>query len=109
MCRSDLGRQYTGQNPVFRLLVAILFFTIARSATDGANTYLTSLEQGIEARGEMWKDDRIWNIEGVEKNIRSKEAREVQERVWREMKGIVVKEDGTGVVTGLLGEGKKGQ
>ena len=106
MTRTDLGRGFANKGWVMAILAKIVMFMIAKSAQDGANTYLTCLETGMEARGEMWKDDKVW-VEESETNLRSEEARAVGERVWREMREIVGREDGTGVVKQMLGEGKK--
>ena len=106
MTRTDLARGYTSKGLVISILIKMLTFLISRSAQAGANTHITSLETGMEARGEMWKDDRVW-LEESETNIRGKEAREVGGRAWKEMKAVVEAEDGTGVVSEMLTEGKK--
>ncbi len=106
MTRTDLGRGLSEKGWLITVLAKLVMFLIAHPAQTGANTYLTSLEVGAEAKGEMWKDDRVW-IEESEKNIRSKEATEVGERVWSEMSAVAEREDATGVVEAMLGEEKK--
>jgi NAD(P)-dependent dehydrogenase (short-subunit alcohol dehydrogenase family) len=108
LCRSDLGRAVTGKSWLLGLLSKVFLFIFARSAENGANTYITSLELGIEARGETWKEDRIWDKEPrVERNIRSAEGKQLGDKVWKEFKDIALKEDRDGAIEELLGEGKK--
>lgn len=95
-CRSDLGRSVLTDLPYWATLIAKPFmFIIQRAASDGANTYITSLEQGLEARGELWKDDRFHIVE-ARTNIKSEEGLKVGERVWREAKGAIGEWDGEG-------------
>ena len=103
LCRSDLGRQFSEGFWLKRVLLQFAMYIIARPASAGANTYITSLETGIEAKGEIWRNDHV-NYEEIEKNVRSEEGKEVGWRVWREVRAVMLKEDQTGVVKNLLGE-----
>ncbi|EXJ77189.1 hypothetical protein A1O3_10347 [Capronia epimyces CBS 606.96] len=89
MCKSDLGRQMV-TNFVIRIISAVLFALVARTAAQGANTYTTALVQGVDTHGEMWKDDRIYEPGPI---YTTEEGRKFGDRVWSEVLRVMVKAD----------------
>ncbi|OAP55522.1 hypothetical protein AYL99_10495 [Fonsecaea erecta] len=58
LCKSDLGRQV--RTNFFIIFIQWLLYSIfARTAEQGANSYITALVRGEETHGEMWKNDRV--------------------------------------------------
>ncbi|KAL2403336.1 Short-chain dehydrogenase/reductase phmF [Exophiala dermatitidis] len=89
MCKSDLGRQMM-TNLIVKLLSWILFTVFARTADQGANTFVTALTQGVETHGEMWKDDRVYEPGPM---CATEEGRKFGDRVWSELLQVMVKAD----------------
>ena len=94
MCKSDLGRQFSDGSVGMRWAVYFFMLLVARDGQDGANTYITSLEQGGEAHGEMWKDDALLNEkEEVVMNVKSDKAVVFGDKIWKEMQDALKKMD----------------
>ena len=104
MCKSDLGRGFYNS---FALRWGAYFFMLlaAREGKDGANTYITALEQGGEARGEMWKDDALLDKKPeVITNMKSDEAVVFGDTIWKEMQAALRSMDQGGKVAEVLGQ-----
>jgi NAD(P)-dependent dehydrogenase (short-subunit alcohol dehydrogenase family) len=102
MTQSDLGRGFTEEfNVLMNAAVKVAMFAISKSTENGAEIYMTSLEQGIEARGQQWKDDRLWT-KGVRERMESDEGKKLGDKVWDEMKEYAIKQDTKGVVREML-------
>lgn len=79
--------------------------TVARTAEQGSNIYMTSLELGQEAQGEMWTDDHI--SQDHKEYVLAADVAKFGEHVWKEMKDFALRTDkvhGKGVVGQILGE-----
>jgi NAD(P)-dependent dehydrogenase (short-subunit alcohol dehydrogenase family) len=90
MCKSDLGRNIGKVNPMVKLVQWLLFSVVARSAEDGANVYVTGLEQGEETHGEMWKNDRVFEVGPM---LSTAEGKEFGEKMWSEILHVMLKAD----------------
>ena len=85
LCKSDLGRQFV-TSAVMRWGLYLFMLLVARDGQDGANIYISSLEQGGEAHGEMWKDDVLLDKKPeVLTNVKSDEAVMFGDKIWKEM------------------------
>ena len=102
MCATELGRQYV-TNWMLGLATQVVMGTVARSAQDGANIYVSALGKGEEVRGEMWRDDKVMDEE-AEEMMKSEGGVKWGDAVWREVKGALGKMDGVETVRELLGE-----
>ena len=102
MCKSELGRQYA-TSWVLKLATQVVMGTVARSAQDGANIYVSALGKGEEVRGEMWRDDKVLGTE-PEEMMRSEVGVRWGDEVWREVKGALGGMDGVESVREVLGE-----
>lgn len=89
MCKSDLGRQMTG-NPLLKLLAWVMYTIVARTAEQGANSYLRALTLGDDSHGEMWKTDRIFETGPM---VSTEEGQKFGDRIWSEFLQVVVKAD----------------
>lgn len=79
--------------------------TVARTAEQGSNIYLTSLELGEEARGELWTDDHI--SKDHKEYVLAVDGARFGENVWREARDFALRVDkahGRGVVGQILGD-----
>ena len=90
MCISDLGRDMAKGSLLVKLVQWLIFAIVARTAEDGANTYLTSLERGEETHGEMWKNDRVFEVGPM---LTTAEGKQCGEKVWNEVKQVMLKSD----------------
>jgi NAD(P)-dependent dehydrogenase (short-subunit alcohol dehydrogenase family) len=103
MTQSDLVRGFEKEfNALTNAASKVFLFAISKSTENGAEIYLTSLEQGIEARGQQWKDDRLWTT-GVKERMESAEGKKLGDKVWNEMKQYAMNQDKNGVVREILG------
>lgn len=89
MCKSDLGRQFQS-NFAIKLLTSIFYYFFARTAEQGANTFLTAQTQGVETHGQMWKDDRVYDPAPM---CATEEGRKFGDRIWSEVLQTVLKAD----------------
>jgi len=87
MCKSDIGRQYL-TNPLIRIFAWLAFTIFARTATHGANSYISALTRDADGNGKLWKDDKYYD--GGEM-IESEVGKKFGDIVWKEM--IEVLED----------------
>lgn len=81
MTKTDLGRSY--QSWWHKLLTIIIFTLFAKSAADGANSYLTALSLDQESSGQMWADDMYlpeWP------NLSTPNGKKLGDNVWSEMR-----------------------
>lgn len=102
MTKSELGRGFEKEfSAMMNALGKVVLFAISKSTENGAEIYLSTLEQGIEARGEQWKDDRLWT-KGVHERMESEEGKKLGEKVWREMQEYAIKQDKDGMVKEML-------
>jgi NAD(P)-dependent dehydrogenase (short-subunit alcohol dehydrogenase family) len=102
ICKSDLGRQFT-DSLVMRVGAVVFMALAARETADGANTYITALEQGGEAVGEMWKDDQLLDKkEEVVRNMKTDEAVAFGDKLWKEMKEELIGMDQSGKAREVL-------
>jgi NAD(P)-dependent dehydrogenase (short-subunit alcohol dehydrogenase family) len=90
LCQSDLGRNIGKGNPFIKLAAWILFTFIARSAEQGANTYITALGRGDDTHGEMWKNDRVFEVGPM---LQTEETRKFGEKVAKEISELMIKTD----------------
>lgn len=86
--------RHAKESVIFTVLVA-LFGWVRRRPEVGANIYVSSLGNGVEARGEQWVDDAIASGDKV-KNVKSDENIRLGDAVWAEMKGILSEMDDRG-------------
>ena len=82
MCKTDLGRQFTEKNVLFRILLWILFLLVGRSAAAGSRQYVSAITRGKESQGKLWKDDKYYD--GGEM-VESQEGRKFGDKVWKEL------------------------
>lgn len=85
LCRSDLGRNFTG-SMFFRILLWIFYGIFARTASQGANSYISALTRGTDSQGVLWKDDKFYPVGEMLTSDRGKEFGDV---VWEELKRIL--------------------
>lgn len=100
---SDLSRHAAGSG-LLGLMAKAVNNTVARTPLQGSNIYLTSLEQGQDAQGEMWTDDHI--SQDHKQYILSPDGAEFGNAVWRELQDYMLQTDeeyGNGAVRSLLG------
>jgi NAD(P)-dependent dehydrogenase (short-subunit alcohol dehydrogenase family) len=90
LCKSDLGREVGKGNPLIKLLTWLLWAIFARTAEDGANTYATALELGDEIHGEMWKNDRVFEVGPM---LASDEGKKFGDKMWSEVVRVILKAD----------------
>ena len=90
MCKSDLGRNMAEGSLLLRIVQRLVNLTIARTAEDGANTYIAALERGDETHGEMWKNDRVFETGPM---MTTEEGKHFGEKLWREIVQVVLKAD----------------
>jgi NAD(P)-dependent dehydrogenase (short-subunit alcohol dehydrogenase family) len=86
MCKTDLGRQYTNKNMLYRILLWIMGVLIMRSAEAGSRLYVSAITRGKESQGKIWKDDRYFD--GGEM-VESAEGKKFGEKVWKEMVDVM--------------------
>jgi NAD(P)-dependent dehydrogenase (short-subunit alcohol dehydrogenase family) len=89
MCKSELGRQMT-QNPLIKFLSWLMFAIVARTAEQGANTFISALTLGDDSQGELWKDDRVYETPPM---ITTEEGQKLGDKVWGEVLQVIVKAD----------------
>ncbi|KAI0544849.1 hypothetical protein F4679DRAFT_509984 [Xylaria curta] len=102
---SDLSR-YSAGSGFLGAMARVVNNTVARTAEQGCNIYISSLSLGAEGRGEMWTDDHIVT-QDHRKYIQTQVGRAFGERVWDELKAVMLQMDaagGQGVVTQMLGK-----
>ncbi len=100
---SDLSR-YSAGSGFLGIMAKVVNNTVARTPLQGSNIYLTSLERGQEAQGEMWTDDHI--SQDHKQYVLAADGAKFGDSVWRELKDFMLridKENGKGVVGTLLG------
>ena len=102
MCATELGRQYV-TNWMLGLATQVVMGTVARSARDGANIYVSALGKGEEVRGEMWRDDKVMGEE-AEQMMKSEVGVRWGHEVWKEVKDALGEMDGVEIVRELLSE-----
>ena len=90
MCKSDLGRHIGKGNIFIKLLSWVLFAIVARTAEDGANTYITGLEAADETHGEMWKNDRVFEVGPM---LSTSEGKDLGEKMWGEIVQVMLQAD----------------
>ncbi|ETI20122.1 hypothetical protein G647_08156 [Cladophialophora carrionii CBS 160.54] len=90
LCKSDLSREVGKGNPLIQLVSWVLQTTFARAAEDGANTYATALELGDEVHGEMWKNNRVFEVGPM---LTTDEGKQFGDKMWNEIVGIVLEAD----------------
>jgi NAD(P)-dependent dehydrogenase (short-subunit alcohol dehydrogenase family) len=89
LCKSDLGREAT-KSIFVKLFAWLLFALVAREAEQGANTYVTALDQDEKTHGEMWKDDKI---EKTGPMMATEKGQQMGEKIWPEMVQVMLKAD----------------
>ena len=77
-------------NPIFKFFAWLFYAVFARTAEQGANSYMTALLVGDEMHGQMWKDDRIYEVGPM---IVGPEGREFGDKVWNEVRQVILKAD----------------
>ena len=86
LCHSSLSRDGS-------FVLEIVKFLIARSTEVGSRTLIASAEVGMESHGEYLSDSEIKKThvptDGVSRWVVSDEGREIQRRLWSEVKGIL--------------------
>ena len=90
MCKSELGRQYTENNILFRIALWLLFLLVGRSAEVGSRTYISAVTRNVEGQGKLWKNDKYFY--GGEM-IETAEGRKFGGKIWKEMTDVVEKAD----------------
>ncbi|KIW86989.1 uncharacterized protein Z519_12454 [Cladophialophora bantiana CBS 173.52] len=90
LCKSDLGRNLRNVNPLIKLIQWFLYSIFARTAEQGANTYITALIRDEETHGEMWKNDRVFEPGPM---LSTAEGREFGDKMWSEALQVIVKAD----------------
>lgn len=90
MCKSDLGRDLGKGNPFIKFLTWLVFAFVARSAEDGANSYTKAMECGEETHGEMWKNDRVFEVGPM---LSTDEGKKFGEKIWPQIVQVMVKAD----------------
>jgi NAD(P)-dependent dehydrogenase (short-subunit alcohol dehydrogenase family) len=100
MCKTNLARQYTEKNILFRIIVWVSFLFFGRSAEAGSRTYVSALTQGPESQGRMWKDDRYYD--GGEM-VESADGQRFAGKMWKEVVGVM--EAAQPKVTAILAAG----
>ncbi|RSL53627.1 hypothetical protein CEP53_007690 [Fusarium sp. AF-6] len=99
---SELSR-HSANSGVLGAMARVVNGTVARTPEQGANIYISSLNLGVEGRGEMWTDDAI--SKDARPFIASHELKRLGDNVWGEVKEFAAKVDemhGSGVVKRLL-------
>ncbi|KAK1638541.1 hypothetical protein BDP81DRAFT_425160 [Colletotrichum phormii] len=101
---SSLSRHSAGSG-FLGVMAKMVNSTVARTVEQGANIYMTSLELGQEARGEMWTDDHL--SQDHKEYALGVDGAKFGENVWKETKEFALRMDkdhGSGVVGRILGE-----
>ncbi|KIW22246.1 uncharacterized protein PV07_12152 [Cladophialophora immunda] len=87
LCKSDLGRNVR-INFLIKFIQWLLYSIFARTAEQGANTYITALVRGDETHGEMWKNDRVFEPGPM---LKTEEGKAFGERMWSEVLQVIAK------------------
>ncbi|KAJ9603063.1 hypothetical protein H2200_012358 [Cladophialophora chaetospira] len=90
LCKSDLGREMGKGNPLIKLATWVMWAVFARTAEDGANTYTRALEIGDEIHGEMWKNDRLFEVGPM---LSTEEGRRFGDKMSAEVVQVMLKAD----------------
>ncbi|KAF4785752.1 short-chain dehydrogenase reductase [Colletotrichum scovillei] len=101
---SSLSRHSAGSG-LLGVMAKMVNNTVARTVEQGANIYMTSLELGQEARGEMWTDDHI--SQDHKEYVLSVDGAKFSDNVWKETKEFALRMDkdhGSGVIGRILNE-----
>ncbi len=77
-------------NILIKLATWVLFAIFARTAEGGANTYTTALERGDEIHGEMWKNDRLFEVGPM---LSTDEVKKFGDKMSREVDQVMLKAD----------------
>ncbi|EXJ54772.1 hypothetical protein A1O7_10113 [Cladophialophora yegresii CBS 114405] len=92
LCKSDLGREVGKGNPLIQLARWVLEAILSRTAEDGANTYVTALELGDECHGQMWKNNRAFEVGPM---LATDEGRRFGDKMWNEIVHVLLEVDGS--------------
>lgn len=87
---SDLSR-HSANSGVVGMMAKIINNTVARTAEQGANIYISSLGLGEEGRGQMWTDDNIFKDHKV--FLSTPEGKQLGDRVVKELQSFVKEMD----------------
>jgi NAD(P)-dependent dehydrogenase (short-subunit alcohol dehydrogenase family) len=99
---SELSR-HSANSGVLGAMARVVNGTVARTPEQGANIYISSLNLGVEGRGEMWTDDAI--SKDAHPFVAPDELKRLSDHVWEEIKEFATQVDevhGSGVVKRLL-------
>ncbi|KAJ4212728.1 hypothetical protein NW759_011368 [Fusarium solani] len=99
---SELSR-HSANSGVLGAMARVVNGTVARTPEQGANIYISSLNLGVEGRGEMWTDDAI--SKDAHPFVAPDELKRLSDHVWEEIKEFAAQVDevhGSGVVKRLL-------
>ena len=82
LCKSELGREITGKSILLSGLVNVFFFLFARTAEQGANSYLSAIQRGMSSNGELWKDDKIFTMGPMQTG---EQGKRFGDKIWGEI------------------------
>ncbi|KAF3384246.1 Short chain dehydrogenase yanD, partial [Penicillium rolfsii] len=78
-CRTDLGRNFSDW---LRIPLSIVQSVLARSAEEGARTYVSAVTLGPESHGQLWSADTFFNKGEL---VTSPQGKALQKKVWKEI------------------------
>lgn len=85
VCKTDIGRSY--DNILIRFVMNfILFPLLAKSAAQGATSYLAALTAGQESQGQLWG---VTSYVEEWDSIKSVEGKAYGEKVWQELQAMM--------------------
>ena len=85
LCRTNLGRDFSG---IMKTGVGLFQLVMARSAEQGARSYVSGVLLGSEGHGGFWSHDALYKKGDL---VTSEKGKVLQKRVWKEIIEILVK------------------